>query len=146
MKALTVQQPWAWAIVHGGKGVENRTSMWSYRGPLAIHAGKRWSERGARSPLIHEAGSRVIGGLFLSDLEVFGAIIGVVDLVDIHVAAVGCCESEWAEREYEEHPTGKKRRDITHLMLENPRAVQPIECPGKLGLWNVPADIERALT
>ena len=26
MKALTVQQPWAWAIVHGGKDVENRTA------------------------------------------------------------------------------------------------------------------------
>lgn len=39
MKALTVQQPWAWAIVHGGKDIENRTQAWSYRGPLAIHAG-----------------------------------------------------------------------------------------------------------
>lgn len=37
MRALTVQQPWAWAIVHGGKDVENRTQAWSYRGPLAIH-------------------------------------------------------------------------------------------------------------
>jgi hypothetical protein len=39
MRALTVQQPWAWAIVHGGKDVENRTQAWGYRGPLAIHAG-----------------------------------------------------------------------------------------------------------
>lgn len=28
MKALTVQQPWAWAIIHGGKTVENRTQLW----------------------------------------------------------------------------------------------------------------------
>jgi hypothetical protein len=25
MRALTVRQPWAWAIVHGGKDIENRT-------------------------------------------------------------------------------------------------------------------------
>ncbi|MBB3041198.1 hypothetical protein [Nocardioides soli] len=55
MKALTVQQPWAWAIVHGGKDVENRTQAWSYRGLLAIHAGARWSDRGGRSGLVWDA-------------------------------------------------------------------------------------------
>jgi hypothetical protein len=30
---LTVQQPWAWAIVHGGKDVENRTQAWFAVGP-----------------------------------------------------------------------------------------------------------------
>lgn len=25
MRILTVRQPWAWAIIHGGKDVENRT-------------------------------------------------------------------------------------------------------------------------
>ena len=41
MKAITVRQPWAWAILHGGKDVENRTRniAGSYRGPLVIHAG-----------------------------------------------------------------------------------------------------------
>lgn len=37
MKALTVQQPWATAIFRG-KDIENRTQLWTYRGPLAIHA------------------------------------------------------------------------------------------------------------
>lgn len=44
MRALTVLQPWAWAIAHAGKLVENRT----WRPPsyelcktIAIHAGKR---------------------------------------------------------------------------------------------------------
>ena len=40
MRALTVRQPWAWAIIHGGKDVENRVrSLGPYRGPVAIHAG-----------------------------------------------------------------------------------------------------------
>lgn len=40
--ALSVRQPWAWLIIHGGKDVENRT--WSYvpklRGRIWIHAAK----------------------------------------------------------------------------------------------------------
>jgi hypothetical protein len=39
-KAISVRQPWAWAIVHAGKYVENRTWRTGYRGPLFIHAAK----------------------------------------------------------------------------------------------------------
>ena len=38
MKVLSVRQPWAWAIIHGGKDVENRNWYTSFRGTLAIHA------------------------------------------------------------------------------------------------------------
>ena len=40
MYALTIHQPWAWAIMAGIKRVENRTWRTSHRGPLVIHAGK----------------------------------------------------------------------------------------------------------
>ncbi|NOU05349.1 MAG: hypothetical protein HOO99_04120 [Hyphomicrobiaceae bacterium] len=41
--ALSVRQPWAWAIIHAGKNVENRDWVrtnpgMTYRGPVAIHA------------------------------------------------------------------------------------------------------------
>lgn len=43
--ALSVRQPWAWAIIHAGKDIENRT--WqavnhglSQRGRIAVHASK----------------------------------------------------------------------------------------------------------
>ena len=39
VRALTVRQPWAWAIIYGGKDLENRRWRTSYRGPL-IHASK----------------------------------------------------------------------------------------------------------
>ena len=40
IRGLTIRQPWAWAIVHGGKDVENRSrSLGPYRGLVAIHAG-----------------------------------------------------------------------------------------------------------
>jgi hypothetical protein len=165
MRALTVQQPWAWAIVHGGKDVENRTQAWGYRGPLAIHAGQRWSERGGRSGLIWDAlrdrfgwptgpeSARRDRRPGFEVIRPIGAIIGVVDLVDVHLAqgethafgdtyAAACCDSPWAEQSYDEHG-GRTRRDVVHLVLESPRPLEvPIPCRGALGLWTVPAGVE----
>lgn len=146
MKALTVQQPWAWAIVHGGKDVENRTQVWSYRGPLAIHAGARISQRGVESPLVEAA---LADASFHDDPgtpRVLGAIIGVVDLVDAHrsmgswsrdnVWQPTCCESPWAENTY------AGRSELVHLEFADPRPLaEPIPCRGALGLWTPPADV-----
>lgn len=41
MKALTLHQPWASLIALGVKTIETRSWSTKYRGPLAIHAGKR---------------------------------------------------------------------------------------------------------
>lgn len=46
MKALSIQQPWAWLIVNGYKPVENRNWRTEYRGPLLIHAGKKFDQEG----------------------------------------------------------------------------------------------------
>lgn len=40
IKALSIQQPWAWAIVYAFKDVENRTWRTTYRGEFWIHAGQ----------------------------------------------------------------------------------------------------------
>lgn len=45
MKALSVKQPWAWAIFHG-KDVENRSWATNYRGSLLIHASKTFDWEG----------------------------------------------------------------------------------------------------
>jgi hypothetical protein len=37
MKALSIQQPWAWAIIAGHKDVENRSWYTHHRGSLLIH-------------------------------------------------------------------------------------------------------------
>jgi hypothetical protein len=42
MKALSIMQPWAWLIVAGHKDIENRTWPSRYRGPVLIHAGKKF--------------------------------------------------------------------------------------------------------
>ena len=38
--AISIRQPWAWAIIHAGKDIENRTWSTSFRGPVCIHAAK----------------------------------------------------------------------------------------------------------
>lgn len=42
---LTIWEPWATFIADGHKKVENRDWTTSFRGPLLIHAGKRWVRR-----------------------------------------------------------------------------------------------------
>lgn len=142
MKCLTVQQPWAWAIFHG-KNIENRTQMWNYRGPLAIHAGKQTSQAGQRDRRIRDAlAVAQIAPHWPLDL---GAILGVVDLVDVHFAGDDCHSScsPWGDRT---PGIFEPRGAITHLVLENPRKLsEPIPARGALGLWNLADDVERLI-
>lgn len=134
MRILTVRQPWAWAIIHGGKNVENRVRniAGDYRGPVLIHAALRVAADGA---------NEVVWGAWIDsgDSLVKGAIIGVVDLVAVHsVDSVGCMAaipdcSPWAE----------KTPGMHHLRFENPRALdEPIPYTGALGLRKTDFGIE----
>jgi len=145
VRALTVRQPWAWAIVEGGKHVENRSRGTTYRGPLAIHAALTWSARGASDPRVLAAWDPAgLGRGWGPDDFPAGAVIGVVDLVDAHPAA-GCCEP-WGEAEYSE-ANGRTVRTVHHLVLEQPRALpEPIPARGALGLWTPPRDLIDRLT
>jgi hypothetical protein len=58
LRALTIQQPYAFAVAYGGKTVENRGQRMGHRGPLAIHAGIALAEPGffpTRTPEGHAA-------------------------------------------------------------------------------------------
>ncbi|GGX62926.1 hypothetical protein GCM10007385_35070 [Tateyamaria omphalii] len=37
-KALSIRQPWVWAIINAGKRIENRPRRFHYRGPICLHA------------------------------------------------------------------------------------------------------------
>lgn len=145
-------------MIHGGKNIENRTWLRSYRGPLAIHAGKRWSDRGAHSELLCAAKihvqipdldplpGRMIrqlagAGMTPGPMTPLGVIIGVVDLVDMHWDA-GCC-APWGERSYRQGD-GVTRYDVSHLVFENPRALaEPIPWRGHQNMFNVPDELLR---
>jgi hypothetical protein len=56
MKALSIQQPWAWLITNAGtyadpKLIENRSRRTSHRGPFLVHASKTFDMRGYRRVL-----------------------------------------------------------------------------------------------
>ena len=58
MKALTLTQPWATLVAIGAKTIETRGWSTSYRGPLAIHAAKKFPENARRfttEPICYEA-------------------------------------------------------------------------------------------
>jgi len=86
-KALSVCQPWACAIIHGPKRIENRTRYTHHRGPLLIHASK--SQRYKRLKV-----SDLLPDLPPWDELVFGALIGVVQVVD----CVPLEEVRWGRR------------------------------------------------
>ena len=79
MNALSIRQPWAWAIFHAGKDIENRQWPTRFRGRILIHAGKQWhpngfdilKDRGVDVPLeeLHRGG--VIGSVEIVDCVTF---------------------------------------------------------------------------
>lgn len=78
LRALSVQQPWAWAIVNGHKPVENRGWSTGYRGELLIHAGKTFDLEGygwlLRSGLLEHVPTR-------AELDL-GGIVGQTRIID----------------------------------------------------------------
>lgn len=119
MKAISIRQPWAWAIFHAGKDIENRSWSTSHRGALAIHATSL--ERGYALPPGVAAPP--------PDELTFRAVIGVVEIVDV----VNRSDSVWFRG-----PRG--------LVLRRPRLLpRPIPCRGDLHVWQLPAAVARAV-
>ncbi|MFE9334885.1 hypothetical protein [Streptomyces sp. NPDC006925] len=114
-RALSIRQPWAAAIAHGPKRVENRSWFATYRGPLLLHSSKTLDRTAMRHPLI----SPILRGLPLET----GAVVGVAQLVDWHRDDGEC--TPWS---FPGHH---------HLVLEE---VTPLSLPvpvaqGALQLW-----------
>lgn len=130
MKALTVKQPWADAIVHGSKRVENR----SWPVPTK-HLGTRI--------LIHAGAAYDIMGRFVidrADLDSWpdtrGAILAVATLASCHFDGDGCSQncSTWGQRQ------------VFHWKLADviPLAT-PVPAKGALGFWTPADDVLTAI-
>lgn len=153
MRAITVRQPHAWAIIHGGKFVENRTRniAGQHRGLVAIHAELADFEKNTPA-------SRRFGELHGTETPTeiwFGAVIGVAELVNVHLCEPGietdCCHP-WGEHEYVETRTmagegADQVPVIQHLVLVNRRPLAvPVPARGQLGLWTLTDDVEAQVT
>ena len=122
MRCLTVRQPYAWAIIHGSKRIENRSRRTNHRGPLAIHAGLTRAEfRSGRDF------TTMMPGLPEPADLVYGAVIGVVDVID-------CVPYETVKDQPFAVPLG------WCWLLADPRPIEPIPMAGKLGLFSVDLD------
>lgn len=124
MKALSVRQPWAYAIIHSTKNIENRGWPINYRGDILIHAAKTCTKKA-----YFEAKEFCQDmGVVIPDLISLrrGQVIGIVTIIDCQFSPVA---SGWAmPGQY-------------HWKLENPREITPIPYIGQLGIFEVPDDL-----
>src|SRR5207302_1698550 len=80
MKCLSLWQPWASLVVLGAKRIETRSWSTQHRGPLAIHAAKKW-EPNKILALIDEEPYRSALGEHRGNLPL-GCILGTVNVTD----------------------------------------------------------------
>ena len=168
MRILTVRQPWAWAIIHAGKDVENRVRniAGSYRGPVAIHVARVVDEslldyEHPQAGMIYApcASGRALDHNSLtcawcSKIEPRrwldgGTIIGVVDLVDVHHSSHlgGCTDTNARSHMRRELCSPWAEADTTHLVFEHPRLLaEPIPYRGALGLRRLDEDTITKIT
>ena len=123
--ALSLHQPWAWAIIHGGKDIENRSWPTRVRGEVIIHATKRFRPDEIAEaldimaphlkgpPPSVEAIGRQVGG-----------VVGRVRIVD----CVTQSESPWFMGPY-------------GFVLEDQMPLGFVQWPGARGFWPVPEEL-----
>ncbi len=120
MKAISVQQPWAWLIVNGYKPVENRTWASRFRGRVLIHAEQRWGSEQLADLLFVR---RAFPEITLPRVFPRGGIVGSATIVD--------CVTEM---------DGPWFRGPHGFVLRDARAYPAlIPVKGALGLFDVPA-------
>lgn len=132
MIALTVCQPWAWAIVSGPKDVENRSWPTRHRGRLLIHAGTSpaWATDEAFALLRPH-------GCPGAPLLVRGHIVGVCDVIE-------CVSLNMVARFW---PHAIDFASGPHCWcLANRRAFRnPVPCAGRQRLWAVEPELSDAI-
>lgn len=121
MKAISIRQPWAWLIVNGYKDIENRDWPTHYRGRVLIHAGlKVADDKHMANVLLKNQYKNIEIPMELPA----GGIIGSVEIVD----CVDKSDSPWFFGKF-------------GFVLKNPQRCDFIPYKGKLGLFNVPDDL-----
>ena len=123
MKALSIQQPWPYAILYLQKDVENRDWPTKFTGRIKIHAGKKYDQKG--HDWLVKQGFTIPANLPM------GGFVGEVDITGCHqLGAVNCdpnvAASKWAFGDY-------------CFSLANPVPHDLIPARGMLNFFEVPA-------
>ena len=113
MLCLSIQQPWAWAILHCGKDIENRSWPTKVRGLFLVHAGKRVDTDGIED--LADMGYTVPSSLQT------GGIVGIARIHD----CVNAHNSKWFFGEW-------------GFVLCEQRPLPFVPYRGQLGFFDVP--------
>jgi len=129
MKALSLKQPWPWAILHLGKDVENRSWATGFRGRFLIHASKNFDMEGYDFVLRIAAEKRVVVPRAADFAR--GGIVGTAVIRD----CVQASDSRWFFGPY-------------GFVLQGAQPLPFMGCRGQVGWFNVtvPAELERVPT
>ena len=148
MKALTLTQPWATLVAIGAKRIETRSWSTRYRGPLAIHAAKKYPYEARHFTTEHVCYEAIGGnGLGWTPILPLGAVVATCNLIDCVQMRVmnygldaqpagilgpytemlnGC-----HEREFGDYAPGR----YAWILRDIKRLSKPIPAKGMLGLW-----------
>jgi hypothetical protein len=155
MRAITVQQPYAWAIATGAKTVENRTRSipWaSHAGQrVAIHAGKAWYDRAEHDPRIVDLGKRRSAAPDCAPMTVTGAVVAVATLAAVHWHTRCPAPPIQRQRPVDTRPVRPgypalcsvwAEPDAWHLVLTDVRTLaRPVPARGFQGLWSLSDEV-----
>ena len=121
-KTISIRQPWAYAILHLGKTIENRGWHSSYRGTLLIHASKSCTRTEYAEALWWMQREKLCSprGLPSFDELPKGGIVGICRMAD----CVNESSSPWFMGE-------------RGFVLEAAQPVDFVPCKGALGLFDV---------
>lgn len=138
MKAMSIRQPWIWAILEGGKRVENRDwASCGYRGPILLHASKsctRDEYEECRHAIVDmredmrrlgELGPELIPIPPLKE-QPCGVLLGIARIVNVV--------------RHPKYPSGYRGYRVAGalgLELADVRRLPPVPFKGMLGIFNV---------
>jgi hypothetical protein len=126
VKALSIRQPYVAAILAGRKSVEVRGGPTHHRGPLLLHASRRWGRRErAELERLRSRGVRLLE----PEPEELGAIVGRATLVDCRPLEPGDLRRALVD----DAEPGRFA-----WVLEDVRRLDPVPYRGHLFLFDVP--------
>ena len=125
LNAITLHQPWASLVAAGKKHYETRSWATDYRGPIAIHAGKKFHEDKNLTSLLE-----IELNLFESTIPL-GAVVAIAQLTDCILMSQEFINEQSSFEQY----LGLWEPGNYAWKLENVRAIAPIPATGKQGLW-----------
>jgi hypothetical protein len=141
VRAISLWQPWASLIAVGAKRIETRSWATSYRGPLAIHAAKKWDREQKRIAVtepfrsalarVHDIES--LPGLDSVSLPL-GKIVAVCRLVSCAAIRTDADIPGHPEALFGDYTPGRFAWHLTNVF----RLDQPIPFTGAQGFFNVP--------